>query len=1050
VLWGRCYEGEGAPAYWPWVQAIRAYVHERDLLALKEELGSGAVHVAQVVSEVRDRFPGLPEPPALNADEARFRLFDGVTTFVRNATRAQPLVLVLDDLHWADKPSLLLLQFLARELRGTRLLVIATYRDVEVRRQHPLSQTLAELAREQLAERVVLRGLAARDVARFVEITTGERPAAALVEAIYRETEGNPFFVNEVVRLLVSDGRLRSPAAGRSWSIDIPQSVREVVGRRLDRLSPECNRMLTTAAVIGREFGTDVLQQVEATAEDRLLDILEEALGARVVSEVPGALGRYIFAHALIRETLYEELTATRRVRLHRRIGEALEALYGSYPEPHLAELAYHFCEAAQTGDVQRAVAYAVRAADRAVALMAHEEAVRHYERGLHVLELLEPAAERERCELLLRLSESLWRSGEYDRAKAVALEAAGMARRHDEPTQLAQAALAYGGRLIAFAAVVRDEALVALLEEALAALPAGDSRLRAEVLARLAEEVTFTESFERRAALAGEAIAMARRLDDPVVLAGALRSAHWALWCADNLEERQAWVEEMLALARRVGDRTRELEVRIFAVWNLVERCEVDAAEREYTAIAAVIDTLRQPYLSWGRAVVAAQLTIVRGRLGELEAAAEETLRIGQEAQNVNAPFVFGIQTAFRLFELGRAGELEPLLGSFLGMYPAIAPNLRAFLALSRAASGRPDDARADFDALTAERCAAVPRNIAWLFTVAVLAETAALLGDTARARELFDLLAPFADRHVSAGPTISFGSAARYLGLLAATTGRREEAARHFETALAANARMGTLHALAHTQLDHAELLLAGGTAAERARAFELLNRALVTAQGLGMRPLVERLLAAKLRAQGLDFGTLPLSLDAVVDLVAQERPDLRPQAAPDGTVTLLFTDIEGSTPLVERLGDCRAQEVLRVHNRIVREQVAAHGGFEVKAQGDGFMIAFASASRAVACAVAIQRELAAQAAGGTAPIRIRAGLHTGEVIKEADDFFGRNVILAARIAAEAKGGEILASSLLRDLVMSRGDIVFDDGREVALKGLSGTHRVYGIRWT
>ena len=188
---------------------------------------------------------------------------------------------------------------------------------------------------------------------------------------------------------------------------------------------------------------------------------------------------------------------------------------------------------------------------------------------------------------------------------------------------------------------------------------------------------------------------------------------------------------------------------------------------------------------------------------------------------------------------------------------------------------------------------------------------------------------------------------------------------------------------------------------------------------------------------------------SLDAVVSLVERERPDLRSRAAPDGTVTILFTDIEGSTAMTERLGDHRAQEILHAHNRIVREQVAAHGGFEVKSQGDGFMVAFSSARRALACAIAIQRALDARAAPPDERLRVRAGLHTGEAIKEADDFFGKNVILAARIAAQAIGGEILVSSLLKELVESAGDVRFDGGRELVLKGLSGTHQVFAVAW-
>ncbi|MDP2959021.1 MAG: AAA family ATPase, partial [Longimicrobiales bacterium] len=361
ALWVRCYEGEGAPAYWPWVQVIRSYVHDRDPAALMSEMGPGAADIAQVVSEVRERLPDLPAPPALEPEQARFRLFDSITTFLKNASKNQPLVLVLDDLHWADKPSLLLLQFLARELRGSRLLVLSTYRDVEVRRQHPLSQTLGELNREGLSQRILLRGLTARDVARFIEITAGIAPPSALVEAVFRETEGNPFFVNEIVRLLVADGRLEHPEQVKSWSVTIPQSVREVVGRRLDHLSDACNRVLTVASVIGREFALRVLERVSEVTGDRLVEALEEAVGARVIVEVPRVVGRYSFSHALIRETLYEELSTTRRVRLHRRIGEAIEEID---PEGHLPQLAYHFCEAAPGGDIDKAVDYARRAGE--------------------------------------------------------------------------------------------------------------------------------------------------------------------------------------------------------------------------------------------------------------------------------------------------------------------------------------------------------------------------------------------------------------------------------------------------------------------------------------------------------------------------------------------------------------------------------------------------------------------------------------------------------------------------------------------------------------
>ncbi len=1048
VLWGRCYEGEGAPAYWPWVQAIRSYVHDRDPKALLSEMGSGAADIGQIVSEVRERLPGLPPPPTLEPEQARFRLFDGITTFLKNASKSEALVLVLDDLHWADKPSLLLLQFLARELRGARLLVIGTYRDIELGRQHPLAQALGELGREQLTQRIVLRGLSEHDVGRFIEITAGRKPPETLVAAVYKETEGNPFFVNEVVRLLVSDGRLVHPETVKSWSVDIPQGVREVISRRLDRLSDECNRVLTTASVIGREFSLELLERVSELSSDRLIDVLEEAMAARVIAEVPRAVGRYIFAHALIRETLYGELTTTRRVRSHRQIGEALEQLYGANPEPHLAELAYHFSEAMQGGDVERAIGYAVRAGDRAAALMAHEQAVHHYEMGLQALEL-HARGQQGRSALLLKLSDALWRAGEYDRAKAIAKEAADLARSLGAAEELARAALAYGGRLLAFAAVQPDETLIGLCEEALVRLGNSDHTLRASLLARLAEEITLAAPYERRAALCGEAVAMARRLGDPVVLAHALRAAHWALWVPENLAERLAQADEIIQLAERAGDRALLYEGYGFRLWDLCERGDVVQAQRESERHRRLADELRQPYYRWSVPVIGVFLAFMRGCLAEVEPLAQQALQLGQEAQNSNAALVFGVQMSLLLREQGRHQEEEAFMMG-LDLYPLIVPNLRCARARFYLDLGREAEARAEFAELVAH-FGELPRNFLWLSSLAFLAEACARLADAERAPALYEMLRPFAQLTVTIGPVVPLGSAARYLGLLAAALGRHTDAAEHFEAALAMNARMGMQQAVARTQVNYAELLLARNSSGDRAKALELLNRALDIGRTLGMKVLVEQALAVKLRTQGIVTSDFKTSIHAVALSIQQSKPDLRSHAAPDGTVTILFSDIEGSSALTERVGDQRWLELLRAHNAIVREQVATHGGFEVKSQGDGFMIAFQSARRALHCAIAIQRAFAAHNTPAPAyPIRVRIGVHTGEVIKEAADFFGKHVILAARIAAQANGGEILVSSLVRELIHSSGDFRFGATQSAELKGLSGAYSLCPVEWT
>jgi hypothetical protein len=643
ALWGRCYEGEGAPPYWPWIQAIRSWVHDRDPKLLLSEMGSGAADVAEVVSEIRERLPGLPRPPQLDPEQARFRLFDGVTTFLKNASREQPLVLVLDDLHWADRASLLLLQFLARELRGARLLVIGTYRDIELGRRHPITLTLGELAHEQLAERIVLRGLSERDVARFIEVSAGIEPPPALVEAVFRETEGNPFFVNEVVRLLVSEGRLKQPDDVQSWSMEIPQSVRETIGRRLDRLSPTCNDALTIASVLGREFGLDALESLTGLSEERLLEALEEALSARVIIEVPRAAGRYSFAHALIRETLYQELSAARRVRLHRQIGEVLERLHASNPEPHLAELSHHFREAAQIGSAEKALDYAVRAAERAASLSAHEEAARQYEMALEMEELLVERDARRRFGLLNRRGECLWASGAYAEAREAFSVSADLARRLGAPELLARAALGYAGRLPAFEAGIFAEPLVALLEEALSALGNEESALRARVMARLSAALLFTKEEERRRALGLEAIAVARRAGDRSALCEVLRNIHWALWAPDNGEERLALTTEFSELAREIGDRELELDGRVFMVSHLLEKGALSRAEVALDAVEELAKQSRQAYYLWVMAALRGLFLLLEGRFEEAEKQSHEALAMGQRTGNQNALFIFG-----------------------------------------------------------------------------------------------------------------------------------------------------------------------------------------------------------------------------------------------------------------------------------------------------------------------------------------------------------------------------------------------------------------------
>jgi eukaryotic-like serine/threonine-protein kinase len=595
ILSGRCWEAGGAPAYWPWVQSIRSYVRETEPEKLRAELGAGAAVIAQMLPELRALFPELVEPTRVESEEARFRLFDAAAAFLRNAASRRPIVLVLDDLHAADVPSLLLLQFVAGELRRTPVLVLGTYRDVELGRDHPLRRTLAELARAPATRTLSLPGLGESEVGQLIETVTGGLPRSPVVRAIYSEAEGNPLFVTEVVRLLASEGMLDEVGEGAARRIvspgqrargDRPPSELALAGVR---------RCADTGLGARARVFARCARALERAAADDLLEVRESGIAARLVAEVPGSFGRLRFSHALVRDVLYADLSTLRRIRLHRRAAEALQNLYARDLEPHLAELAHHFFEAAPGGEIDNAIEYARRAGDRAVALTAFEEAVRLYRMALQVLELQEPADENLCCELLLQLGDAQARAGDTPAARDACLAAAGVAREFGLPEQLGCAALGYGGRFV-WEAGRGDPHLVPLLEEGVAALP-DDSPLRAKLLARLAGGPLRDElDRSRRDALSRQAVEIARHSGDLGALAWALDGRHAAVWWPENLDERPEIATELVRVATDAGHKERILQGHPYRFIALLELCDMPGAHAEVEAQARLASELGQP----------------------------------------------------------------------------------------------------------------------------------------------------------------------------------------------------------------------------------------------------------------------------------------------------------------------------------------------------------------------------------------------------------------------------------------------------------------------
>jgi serine/threonine protein kinase len=415
TLVGHCYEeGSLSLPYLAFVEAIRSYTLERDAENLRKELGSGASDVARIVSDIREKLD-IHLKAAENPEEERYRLLQGVTSFLIHAASVQPLLIVLEDLHDADKGTLEMLTYLSRHLSGSRLFLVGTYRDVEVDRNHPLSSALAELRRVSTYGRVYLRGLNADEVRRMLEAIAAQEVPWGLAEAVHRQTEGNPLFVQEVVRYLNEEGLIKRE--GGQWkgknemelALIIPEGLRDVIGKRLTLLSKECNEFLSVASVIGREFFLETLRAVTTINEEAFVKALKEAVRLSVLEERP-QLGmiRYRFTHAFFRQTLYEEMIAPQRLKLHQQVARALEAQYIKKLEEHAAELAEHFSHSTDPADLKKAVEYGEMAARRAADVYAYGEAVRLLDQALKVQKVLDPDDKARICDLELDLCNTL------------------------------------------------------------------------------------------------------------------------------------------------------------------------------------------------------------------------------------------------------------------------------------------------------------------------------------------------------------------------------------------------------------------------------------------------------------------------------------------------------------------------------------------------------------------------------------------------------------------------------------------------------------------
>jgi DNA-binding SARP family transcriptional activator len=849
VLSGRCWEAGGAPAFWPWAQALRAYVRDLSPEALREQLGPGASDVAHLLPELRDMFPDIPEAQPLESDGARFRLFDSTVAFLRRAATVQPIVVTLDDVHAADPSSLLLLSFVAGQLNGVPAAVVATYRDPELEPDDPVLIALLDLVR-RASLRISLRGLGEAEVRAYIGQVTEEEPTGAFVAAIAAETDGNPLFVAEIVRLLATEGALPDPT-GSDWRPQIPETVREVIGRRLMRLTAACREALGVASVIGRDFSLIVLERLALVPRDVLLGQLDEAVAARLVAIVAGSRNDFRFTHALVRDALYDELAPAERRDLHRRAADVISEGLGSATAAHLSEIAHHYFQALPSVDPDLAFAAAERAGDHAREIVAFEEAARLYETALQALSSRPaPAPELER-RVLLSLGQAYAGSGDTPNAKDAFLRAAVVSRESGAPNDLATAALGYGGPLV-WARPAGDRLVVPLLREALAAVPTDEHALRARLLARLAGALRDELDPRPRLEAGEQAVEAARISGDTTALIQGLLGLSVSQYSFDDHESRLRTLHELRELALQSSDASAEFEA-------LNAEIVLSSAVNDFAAVAAHArrmseraEELRRPAGRWFAGAINTLLALHFGNFEDAERLAAEAYEIGRHAYPTDAKSAYVIHMYLLRREQQRASEVHEALAETAAANPA-RPFFRAALAAFSVDTGRATDARRLLEELAPGRFEIVPRDSEWPLAAAFLAETIHALGDTTRAATLYEELTPLAERSSANPPEGSIGAIARSLGILAALLGRRPDATAHLRTAIEMDTATGARPWVAYAQLELADLLRDD----DGAEAGSLLDAASETARALKMARLSERIAVRFPRTAGASAG-------------------------------------------------------------------------------------------------------------------------------------------------------------------------------------------------
>ncbi len=847
VLFGHADEDSGI-SYQPWIEALSGLVRDSDsdlLTGLRQAQRSA---LARLVPEI-----GIDEERVADLESERLLVWNGATELLAAASRHGAATVVLDDVHWADTASLQLLRHVIGSTSPMNVTIVCTYRDTDLTRVDPLGKLLADLHREANVARIALGGLGDADLVEMLEAAGGtelDEDGVELALALRRETDGNPFFTAEMLRHLGESGGVVRGDDGR-WALTgtleelgMPNSVRDVIGRRVERLGPEAARVLRLASVIGREFDLDLLAGLADVDEDTLLDLLERAVDAALVDEDVMA-GRFRFAHALIQHSLYDELRPARRQRAHQRVAELLEAMTTTEDPVTLAELAHHWVAATRPADLERALHYVSRAGEAARASVAPDDAARWYRQALDLIDRQGVPDQHQRAELLAALGAAQCEASDPD-YRATLLEAAALGERLDRTDVLVEVALGFG---LYIGSHVGDEDAEPIIRTALERIGPDPTPTRARLLAKLSVAHNASAEAALRHSVALEAVEAAHLAGDDRTFIDVIEGTHLTLATPDRRAQHLADIERAVACADRLGDPLLRARVRYPAMWACYQHADLPAADATLGEYQALVDALGLPHLDWQPSQFIAGNLLLAGRSDEAEGAIEHLLELGTAAGSPDVLGAYGGLLYAIRWQQGRTEEIADFFLDVARENPSISA-LRASIPLMLCELDRPDEAaslllderKRDFD---------YPFDSLWLVSMANMTDTAAITRERSAARTLVDRLAPYADHVISpAGITVN-GAVARPIARAATLLGDHERAEQWFAIAHEIHERLASPYWIALGRLDHADLCLARRDDGDLERASELVAMAATAADEYGFRSLARRADALKLEA-------------------------------------------------------------------------------------------------------------------------------------------------------------------------------------------------------